>query len=162
MDKRKPAREYTWSSYFTRKLDEKGNIKRISPLGHFNAEQWDNLIQTVGMLPLTKAVLDLMVKMLIPESELKVQLLTLLSKTQGKTEEEVHRTGGNIASLLVKCNDKILRGQNFSDMSLCYADFTRADLTGCNLDYADLSRVTFEDAILRDASLRESNMRNVN
>jgi WD40 repeat protein len=153
--------DYTWSSYFHRDVGEDGKIKLIPPLNTFVAESLNNLSKTLGKQPITKAVLDFMNNMLLPDKkELKKRLLLSIKGTAGKTVEGIGITAGNIATLITYYDPKALRGVNLSGNNLYKADFgirTRGrfhfeakpvDLSNANLEGANLKDVDFSDVIL--------------
>ena len=79
------AQEYPWSSYFQRTVDDKGTVKLISPLQGFVSERMSELKATVGKEPITKAVLELMQGMLLPDEEkVKSRLLNVIIGTREK------------------------------------------------------------------------------
>jgi predicted NACHT family NTPase len=57
---------YTWSSYFRRRMDEAGKIVPVPPLKAFASESLAQLRNAVGQAPLTKAVMELIMPMLEP------------------------------------------------------------------------------------------------
>ncbi len=171
--------DYTWSSYFRRQCDEKGNVKPIPSLQEFIPEEIGTLAKTVGKEPLTTnffnkrkrsgdlltgrhttAVSELMRNMISDDKEkVKARLLPLIRETCGKTTEKVGVIGGNIATLLVQYDHMALRDQNLVGMNLTYANLSEADLTNCNLDNADLSNVVFDrSSMMVNARLRKSNL----
>jgi predicted NACHT family NTPase len=56
--------KYTWSSYFSRQLNDTGDCVPIPSLHSFIKEPYEKLKETFGKLPLTKAVLDLLLPMI--------------------------------------------------------------------------------------------------
>jgi hypothetical protein len=159
LDASATSREYTWSSYFRREVDEEGAVKPIPPLRRFVTEEVERLAETVGQAPLTKAVLDLINNMLgLDEAGVEEGLLTAIEGTRSKTTEEVGVTGGNAATLLVRRNPLALKDRNLSTANLSYADFSNADLTGCNLRGANLPYVQLRGATLENADLRRADL----
>ena len=153
------SHKYTWSSYFERRVDEKGKVRLIPPLEEFLVEDTDKLVTTVGKRPITKAVLDLMQNMLVQDrQEVNFQLLTIIGNTQEKVSEEVGFLGGNAATLLIRHDPLALRRQNLPYVNLNYTDFDNADLTGCNLQGANLQYAKFGDAILEDVNLCDGDL----
>ena len=102
----------------------------------------DNLRDTFGKAPLTKAVLDLLRLMLNPETS-QLPLLDLIVSTKSKTEEEVGYLGGNAATLLLKVDPYAIEGRDLSHTAILGADFTRASLRNVNLANANLSMSVF-------------------
>jgi predicted NACHT family NTPase len=140
---------YTWSSYFRRRMDEAGKIVPIPPLGAFASESLAHLRKTFGQAPLTKAVMELIVPMLetspslLVKGEQEYPLLKILEATRGKTETEVGYVGGNAASLLVKVHKGALEGKNLSRGVLIGADFSSASLRRVNFTEANLADSVF-------------------
>jgi WD40 repeat protein len=162
---------YTWSSYFGRRVDGFGRILQIPPLGKFTSESLDKLRDSFGVAPLTKAVIDLLIPMIdsisppllrgeggdlnavvddrSPQPPLvrgaleKSLLLEILEATQGKTEDEVGYIGGNAATLLVKVDKVALENRDLSRTVLQGADFTCASLRRVNFAEANLTNAVF-------------------
>jgi predicted NACHT family NTPase len=140
---------YTWSSYFRRRMDEAGKIVPIAPLKAFASESLAQLRQSFGQAPLTKAVMDLIVPMLEPpqppllSGEQENALLDILEATRGKTEDEVGYVGGNAATLLVKVDKGAIAGKNLSHTVILGADFTNASLCHANFTEANLANSVF-------------------
>jgi NACHT domain len=93
---------YTWSSYWRRDVDEKGNRKLIAPLAGFKSEPPEKLRDTFGKSPLTKAILDL----LLPALNLDVKyresnLLFLIKSTKA---DRIGHLSQNAATVLVTLN----------------------------------------------------------
>lgn len=159
---------YTWSSYFSRKCDDKGDIKPVPYLEEFIPETVTLLAETIGKEPLIAnrieigragAILKLLLDMISPDkNKVNTRLLSLIRGTKGKSSEEVGILGGNIASILIRYDRQALRGQNIAGTNLIFADLSNADLTECNLEYADLNRATFIDTKLVNASLQGVNL----
>jgi predicted NACHT family NTPase len=135
---------YTWSSYFSRKCDDKGNTTPIPSLEEFIPETVTLLAETIGKEPLaianrigigrSGAILKLLLDMVSPDkNKVNTRLLSLIRETKGKYSEEVGILGGNIASILIRYDRQALRGQNIAGTNLIWADLSNADLTECNL-----------------------------
>jgi hypothetical protein len=165
---------YTWSSYFYRQRDDKGNIQYVSPLQEFIPEKMDLLSRTIGKEPLstnnkisrqgqTSAVLKLIRNMLSPNKEkVSTRLLTLIKETTNKTLEEAGYAGGNIATILVQYDIKALANKNLDGANLIQADFSFADLTECNLNHTNLTNAIFNlKSILINTKLQGSNLAGV-
>ena len=151
-------KDYVWSEYFRRDVDKTGAIKPITRLQGFVAEEINVLAKTVGLAPLTGAILDLMSNMPGPDEEaIKDRLLTIIERTRGKAKE-VGVTGGNACTLLIRHDPLALRGRNLSTANLNYTDFGKADLTSCNLHGANLQRAQFRGTVLENADLREADL----
>jgi predicted NACHT family NTPase len=160
--------DYTWSSYFQRRVDEAGRVGAIAPLPlkGFVREDLAQLRQSVGQAVLTKAVMDLMVpilekrgaeedrsKEIHEQRRVSIQpyppvpatrgLLEILEATRGKTEDEVGYVGGNAATLLVKVDEGALEGRDLSRVVIKGADFTIACLRRANFAEANLKDSVF-------------------
>ncbi len=139
----------TWSEYFRREVDAKGGVISIPPLKTFSRECLENLRSTLGKMPLTKAVLDLLLPMLrLGEGQEEKQnvcgrLREVLEGTRGKTAAEVGYVGGNAATLLVKTDKFSLEGCHLSQSVILGADFTGASLQGVNFAEANLADCIF-------------------
>ena len=113
----------------------------------------DNLRETFGQAPLTKAVLDLLLPMLDPGAATGERLLDLIASTKGKTPAEVGYLGGNAATLLLKANP-ISQHRDISETKVWGDNFTRASLPRVNCADANLSESLFAktfDSILSRA-----------
>jgi hypothetical protein len=153
---------YTWSSYFSRKCDSKGDIEPAPCLEEFIPETITLLATTIGKESITDAICELLLDMVSPDkNKVKTRLLSLIRQTEGKSSEEVGILGGNIASILVRYDTQALRGQNIAGTNLIWADLSDADLTECNLECADLTRATFTNTKLVNASLRGANLTHI-
>jgi WD40 repeat protein len=128
---------YTWSSYWRRELDDKGERKLIAPLAGFKSESSEKLRESFGKSPLTRAIFDL----LLPSLNLKVKyresnsLIDLIQSTQAN---EVEYSGGNAATILVELESNALEYQNLSRTNLAYANLVNAGLRGTDLSGANL------------------------
>jgi WD40 repeat protein len=128
---------YTWSDYWQRTIDDKGERALIAPLAGFTREPLKNLQGTIGKKPLTKAILDL----LVPAINLNVKyrepnlLLDLIKSTKAA---EVGYLGGNAATILVQMDHNALEYQDLSETNLDATNLVNAGLRGTNLSGANL------------------------
>lgn len=148
------ARDYTWSNYFRREVDAKGEVISIPPLKQFSRESLEHLRSTFGEMPLAKAVLDLLLPMLeqvaMTEEQLEEnrhQLREVLQGTRGKTVAEVGYVGGNAATLLVQTDHAALEGCDLSGAVILRADFSGASLRDVNLTGAHLADCVFRQSV---------------
>ena len=154
-----PAQQYAWSSYFRRQVDHKSVIQTIPPLSGFQAEPIRKLADTFGREPLSVAILELLKNMLGPSGEtVESQLLSLIMSTCEKPTSETSVIGGNLASLLVRCNPLVFKGRDLSNTNLASASFYNADLTGTVLKGANLERASFNNTTLDDADFCFANL----
>ncbi|NES79470.1 MULTISPECIES: NACHT domain-containing protein [unclassified Okeania] len=143
----------TWSEYFRREVDAKGGVISIPPLNNFSRECLENLRSTLGKMPLTKAVLDLLLPMLrLGEGKEEKQnvcgrLREVLEGTRGKTAAEVGYVGGNAATLLVRTDKLSLAGSDLSRSIILGANFAGASLQDINLTKANLADSIFMESI---------------
>jgi WD40 repeat protein len=128
---------YTWSGYWRRDVDDKGNRELIAPLAGFIPEPPEKLRDTFGKNPLTKAILDLLLPLLNLEVKYREpnQLLDLIKSTRAA---DVGYLGGNSATVLVKLNSDALNYKDLSNTNLTYADLVNAGLMETNLNGANL------------------------
>ena len=164
---------YTWSSYFSRKCDSKGNIEPVLSLKEFIPETVTLLAETIGKEPLAiddeikggrwvGAILKLLLNMVcLDKNKVNTRLLSLIRETKNKSSEEVGTVGGNIVNILIRYDKQALRGQNIAGTNLTLADLSNADLTECNLEYANLNKANFMNTKLVNASLQGANLTNV-
>ncbi len=137
IDESLPPKFYTWSDYWRREVDDKGERELIAPLAGFKSESMEKLRATFGISPLSKAILDL----LLPSLNLEVkyresnQLLDLIKSTKAT---ESSYLGGNTATVLVKLNSDALDYQELNDTNLAHADLVNAGLRRTNLSNSNL------------------------
>jgi WD40 repeat protein len=128
---------YTWSDYWRRTVDDKGERELIAPLAGFSQEPLKNLQGTFGKKPLTQAIIDL----LVPVINLNVKyrepnlLLNLIKSTKAA---EVGYLGGNAATILVQMDHNALEYQDLSETNLATTNLVNAGLRGTNLSGANL------------------------
>jgi predicted NACHT family NTPase len=139
LDKSATPINYTWSSYFSRQLDENGRCTMIAPLKAFTTEPLENLRETFGRSPLTKAVIDLLLPMLADSQ----RIINVIEAIRGKTEDEVGYVGGNAATLVVRVDKAAVEGKNLSCTVIKAADFTNASLRRTNFVEANLRDSVF-------------------
>jgi predicted NACHT family NTPase len=143
LDSSAEPQDYTWSAYFQRTLDETGRSVAIAPLRSFISEDLERLRLGFGRNPLTKAVINLLVPMLIPvTSSPSHPLVKSIEATRGKVEAEVGYVGGNSASLLV----------NINKFALERRDLNRTVIIGADLSYASLRNVNFTETNLTSSA----------
>jgi predicted NACHT family NTPase len=162
---------YTWSSYFSRKCDGKGDIEPIYFLEEFIPETVTLLAKTIGKEPLianiieigqSGAILKLLLNMVSTDkNKVNTRLLSLIRETRNKSLEEVGTVGGNIATILIRYDKQALREQNIAGTNLTLADLSNADLTECNLECANLNQANFINTKLVNASLQGVNLTKV-
>ena len=142
------AIEYTWSSYFSRQLDETGRSIAIAALKGFTREPLEKLKETFGryaqrhafgVSPLTKAVMDLMLGM-VSDNE---ALIKVIEVTRGRSEDEVGYVGGNAATLVVNLDKGALEGKDLSGSVIKHADFSNSSLRRVNFSGANLTDSIF-------------------
>ncbi len=143
LDTTATPQDYTWSSYFQRRINEAEQILPIAPLKGFVSESLERLQPTFGQAPLTRAVMDLLVPMLDNYSP----LLEILDATRGKKDCEVGYVGGNAATLLMKVDKGALEGKNLSQAVIWSADFSNASLHDVNFAGANLIDCVFTETL---------------
>jgi len=144
LDKGAASRDYTWSGYFQREIDETGQIVLIPPLGKFACEPMENLVNTIGKQKLAEAVLCLMTNMVVSES-----LWAIIEATRDRSLEECGYAAGNAISLLSRLK-KDLRGVDFSSAKVKGADLEDVDLSSAIFRDADLTGARFSNAYLKN------------
>ncbi|WP_310484994.1 NACHT domain-containing protein, partial [Chamaesiphon sp. VAR_48_metabat_403] len=128
---------YTWSSYWRREVNYKGERELIAPLAGFKPEPLEKLRGTFGRSPLTKAILELLVPALTLEIKYREPNLLLDLIRQTKLTDAEY-SGGNAATILVELDSNALEYQDLSGTNLAYANFVNAELKGTNLNGANL------------------------
>lgn len=149
LDKTAPPKDYTWSSYFKRQLDQTDQPILISPLNKFTTESFEYLKNTIGHTPLNKsqAILDLLVPMLDSTEATLHRLFDVIEATRGKTATETGYVGGNAVTLTLKLDQTALENRDLSRTVICSVDFTHASLRRVNFAEADLSDCTFTKSL---------------
>jgi uncharacterized protein YjbI with pentapeptide repeats len=128
---------YTWSSYFQRKVNEAGAIIRIPPLKIFARESFEEMATTVGKQPLPSAIMTLLEGMGVLKP-----LYELVEATCNQDPDIVLYSGGNAATLVQRLGGTLERAQ-----------LAGANLSGACLDNCDLEHANFQSAILREVHL---------
>ncbi|WDZ57670.1 restriction endonuclease [Paenibacillus polymyxa] len=177
--------DYTWSSYFNRNKIE--GMKKKYKLRHFKQEDILYIIQSFGKLPLTKAILDIMMDIIkLDDEEVELKLLKLLDQCRKKPFEEVNYLTNNIVLLLLSFRNDYFSNKDLSDLSLrnfsipsnpkyrpnkpeigkkflsTYGVFTNTLFDNCDLQNAELGNFIFERKrnIYAGASFRNANLKN--
>ncbi len=142
LDPGKAPKDYIWSTYFQRQLDNTGHSIAIPPLKTFVSESMDKLRMTVGQAPLTRAVLDLLVPLLMPPflNDANHPLLNVIEATRNKTAEMVGYVGGNAVTLLTRLRRGALSHQDLSNTVIQGADLTNASVWNTSLVNAVLTK----------------------
>ncbi len=166
LDRNAAPQKYTWSNYCRLQAQKRNKGELIAPLKGFAAEDLEQLRQSFGHAPLTKAVMDLLLPMVgavppcPPHADVGavppcppgqglgattggLPLLEILEATRGKTESEVGYVGGNVATLLVKIDRTALETKDLSRAVILGADFTNASLRRVNFAEANLANSDF-------------------
>jgi WD40 repeat protein len=148
IDESLPPQFYTWSDYWRRDVDNKGERKLIAPLTGFKQESFENISNTFGNEPLTKTILDLLFHMIGIDLKYRKtnDLLSLIRAT--KTNDNSY-LGGNAASILAKLNSTELEYQDLSGTNLAYADLVNIGLRETNLSSANLQKCQLTKVIGR-------------
>jgi WD40 repeat protein len=137
IDRTLPPRLYRWAEYWDREIDEFGQRKPIAFLAGFRSESSDDLRETFGKSPLSRAMLDL----LKPALNLVVKyrqtnpLIELIQSTQAA---KIEYSGGNAATILVEMEPNALEYHNLSGTNLAWANLMNAGLKGTDLSGTNL------------------------
>jgi WD40 repeat protein len=145
IDRTLPPRLYRWAEYWEREIDECGQRKPIAFLAGFRSESSDDLRETFGKSPLSRAMLDL----LKPALNLVVKyrqtnpLIELIQSTQAA---KIEYSGGNAATILVEMEPNALEYHNLRGTNLAWANLMNAglrgtDLSGTNLENCLITKV---------------------
>ena len=143
LDESATPQDYTWSSYFYRQVDEAGEILPIATLKDFTSESLEELRKRFGKAPLSKAVMDLMVKM-VGNCQF---FMDVIETTRGKSENEVGYVAGNTMTLAVQLNQMVLEGRDFSSVVIKGADFSGASLWNVNFARSNLIDSVFTQVL---------------
>ena len=134
---------YTWAQY----CSLQSNPTQAVRLGQFFPETVENLRQSVGQISLTKAVFDLIQPMISDESRSIDTLFSLITRTRGKTEDEVGYLCGNITRLLMSKDSSILENFDFSECTILGGDFSMGSLRNANFSNALLKGSLFMEPL---------------
>jgi WD40 repeat protein len=129
---------YPWGNYWHYCREKQG--KRFE-IARFEQVEISKLVATFGLIPLTPAVMNLLLPMLdLDVSYHKMNpLLELMQWTQAKTLEQAKWLGSNAGSALVKLNPYGLEYQDLSQAVLPDIDLVGAGLREVNLAGANLT-----------------------
>jgi predicted NACHT family NTPase len=139
-------RDYTWSTYFERGMDETGPA-RIAPLREFARESFEELAPTVGAQRLPPTIVTLMKGMVVYE-----RLYDLVQATCHQDLEQVLYSGGNAATLIQTL------GGGFENADLARANLAGAWLDGCNFRGANLQFAVLREAHMDRTQLGRANL----
>ncbi len=136
IDRSLEPRDYTWSEYF--------GGAAVSPLKGFVTESLEKLRSGFGMQVLTKAVLELLEKMIIPYHSFSDHPLTqMIDSLRGEGHGKIRFIGGNSVTLLNRLNSFVFYNKKMINLALNSADFTLANLRGSDFSYSDLRDTNF-------------------
>ncbi|MGK7911264.1 MAG: NACHT domain-containing protein [Synechococcus sp.] len=130
--------DYRWSAYFQRQVDSESKVLSIPPLKTFILENMELLHRSLGTIPLTQAVFDLVIPMVTSDKNIKSKLLSILNETKVEKPNIGQYSGGNAVNLLVKLDPYVLEGKNLSNCLIVKADFTDASLRDVNFHGATI------------------------
>jgi predicted NACHT family NTPase len=163
LEKNANPQEYTWSGYFYRQWDAISGINAIAPLSKFRSEPLEQMERSFGRLPLSKALIDLLLPMihsqvlqtetletgnrLIACETVKNTLLEFIEKTREKTKDEINYLGGNATALLLRMDKRALEGKDLNNTVIKGVDFTNVSLRGVNLTNTDLTDCIFNPVL---------------
>ncbi|MEA5452493.1 NACHT domain-containing protein [Leptolyngbya sp. CCNP1308] len=137
---------YTWSGYFKRQMGENDEPVAITPLSQFELDDLSDLSLILVDAPLAKAVLDLAVPML-NDQVMTARLLDLVRTTRGKTVAEVQYFGGNLITLLTRCNRFALEYSDLSETVIAGVNFANISLRWVNGVNSTFDRVLFNKVL---------------
>ncbi|NJR70467.1 MAG: NACHT domain-containing protein [Synechococcales cyanobacterium CRU_2_2] len=129
-------REYTWSAYF--------GGGAVAPLKGFVSETLEVLRSGFGAMPISPAILELLILLLGVNAE--SALFDTIALTRHQDQSEVGWIGGNAITVMVQQNAVSLISKDLSHTVLQGADFTNANLRDVNLTAANLAKSTFTQA----------------
>lgn len=154
LDTKAEPLDYTWSFYFKREISGGKVIKLKPKLLKFVPETFNSLLETVGQQKITKAILDLLKDMLIPEQEkLKEHLLSMVLLTQDKPIGEAKWIGANLLTLLLKQNPDALKSKDLSATNLNKMNFTMSGFRDVR-EYG--MKINFSNTSFRSSNLESS------
>ncbi|MFE4243187.1 hypothetical protein [Peribacillus butanolivorans] len=155
-------KEYNWKSYFNANKDEDGNLLKIAPLKDFTHEEMSSLSQTVGKIPFSRAILDLILNIIpLQEEAIQIKLLSLLEWCKGKQFEEVNYLTNNIVLLLLVNQPDFFVNKNLSNLSLRNFSFPQQQYSESDRkkgkfrienDFGDFSGTLFNNSDLQNAN----------
>lgn len=160
--------EYRWSNYFC-KAHLSGGTSTIS---NFRGEDITYLSDNIGKVPITKAILDLLINMVpINNIEIQERLLENLNLCKGKSFEEVGYLATNIVIILLKYKPDYFRNKDLSDLCLKrindlilprfhegkIIDFTNTCFSNSDMNDLELHIPILENSDFRGCNLSEAN-----
>jgi WD40 repeat protein len=149
----------SWSDYFRYQTSDKED-DNLS-LRCFSPGTLEHLRDTIGKQRITRAVLDLMQKMLISDWEvIKDKLTNIILQTRGKTIEEVGFISANIVALLFHSDPHVFVGRDLSGANLAYTKFQQVNLENCNLSGTNLQQCLFFGPQMKQVDLRNTDLTN--
>ncbi|WP_119682899.1 restriction endonuclease [Bacillus cereus] len=152
IDSNQMPKEYTWGNYFNATTDENGNLLNIALLKDFNREEISLLSQTVGKIPFSRAILDLILNIIpLKEKSIQVKLLSLLEECRGKTFEEVNYLANNIVLLLLANQPDFFAHKDLSNLSLRNFAFPRSRGSYRENEFGDFTKTLFDNSDLQNA-----------
>lgn len=113
----------------------------------------NNQDKDFGKLPLEPSIVGF-----IAEQKPNTENLFKFLKEKYKGEKEKFWKGGNAASILVKMNKEILKGEDLSKLTLNNALLNDAILDGADFSHSDLRDVKFTNSSLNSCNFIESNL----
>ncbi|PEO40879.1 restriction endonuclease [Bacillus wiedmannii] len=152
VDSNHMPKEYTWKTYFRATKDENGELLNIAPLKDFKHEEIASLAQTVGKLPFSRAILDLIVNIIpLKEETIQLKLLSLLEGCKGKTFEEVNYLANNIVLLLLINQSDFFINKNLSNLSLREFSFPQHPEFHLEDEFGHFAGTLFDNSDLQNA-----------
>ncbi|PFI26957.1 hypothetical protein COI53_25835 [Bacillus thuringiensis] len=152
LDSNQIPKEYTWKTYFNATKDENGNLLNIAPLKDFSHEEVSYLSQTVGKIPFSRAILDLILNIIpLKEEKIQLKLLSLLEGCKGKSFEEVNYLANNIVLLLLVNQPDFFVNKNLSNLSLREFSFPQHSEFYLENEFGYFAGTSFDNSDLQDA-----------
>ncbi|MBK5361344.1 NACHT domain-containing protein [Bacillus sp. TH44] len=153
VDFNQTPKAYTWKNYFNATTDEQGNLIEIAPLKDFNHEEVSSLFETVGKMPFSRAILDLILNIIpLKEEAVQVKLLSLLELCKGKPFEEVNYLTNNIILLLLSNQQDFFVNKDLSNLSLRNFSFPKQAEVYIENEFGNFAGTLFDNSDLQNAN----------
>ncbi|HYH16907.1 MAG TPA: NACHT domain-containing protein, partial [Flavisolibacter sp.] len=151
-------KEYTWSEYFVRQVDERKQVVPIAPIVNFKRESLETLVESVGKEKISRALLDLISSMVSSEDNCEGKVFEILSFCRGKDFEEVGYLATNVFLIMTHRNPEFFKHKDISALclrGLSFPSYESYDDPRWMEEYIDLQGSNLSNSDLQGAHLGE-------
>jgi WD40 repeat protein len=143
VDENDLAKDYPWGEYFKRILGIDDNPLPIAALKTFASSSLVDLRNLLQARPLSKAIIELSIPMLVQRNTTKEKLLGFIKETRGENLETAGTLNSNILNLLIGYQADSLEKADMSELSIRNINLSNICLREANLSHANLESVLF-------------------